>query len=89
MRETRMLPVLLANIAREGAIKPFQVSGIPVRIAWSERDRVIPFETYGRPMVEAVQGADVLTVTGVGHVPMYDDPEQVTRIILETTELAA
>jgi pimeloyl-ACP methyl ester carboxylesterase len=89
MRETRMLPVLLANIAREGAIKPLQVSGIPVRIAWSERDRVIPFETYGRPMVEAVQGADVLTVTGVGHVPMYDDPEQVTRIILETTELAA
>lgn len=57
----------------------------PVRIAWSGSDRTIPFEDYGAPMVEAVPQAEVMTIPGVGHVPMYDDPEAVARAILEVS----
>lgn len=89
MRETRMLPTLLTSIGRRGPIKPMQVDPqVPVRIVWCERDRVIPFECYGRPLIEAVQGAEVVIARGVGHVPMYDDPEQVVSLILETTARA-
>lgn len=89
MRETRILPALLTNMATDGAIKPWQVSpGVPVLIAWCEHDKVIPFETYGKAMLEAMEGADMVIVKGVGHVPMYDDPGQVAALILQTAAKA-
>jgi alpha-beta hydrolase superfamily lysophospholipase len=57
----------------------------PVRIAWAERDRTIPFSRYGRPLLDALDGAEHVTLAGVGHVPMYDDPGLVARTILEVT----
>lgn len=60
----------------------------PVTIAWSEFDRTIPFKRYGAPMLAAVPGAHHVTLHGVGHVPMLDDPELVTQTILETTGAA-
>ena len=60
----------------------------PVTIAWSEFDRTIPFGRYGKPMLAAVPGARHVTLPGVGHVPMLDDPELVVRTILETTRAA-
>lgn len=89
MRRTRILPGLLASMGRIGSIKPMQASAeVPIRIAWCEHDKVIPYETYGKAMIEAVTGADVVIIKGVGHVPMYDDPEQVARVILETVAKA-
>jgi alpha-beta hydrolase superfamily lysophospholipase len=60
----------------------------PVRVAWSEHDRTIPFARYGRPLVGALPGAEHVTVAGVGHVPMSDDPALVARTILEVTRTA-
>lgn len=60
----------------------------PITIAWSEFDRTIPFARYGRPMLDAVPGARHVTLPGVGHVPMLDDPALVARTILETTQAA-
>ena len=60
----------------------------PVRIAWARSDRTIPFARYGRPLLEAVPHAEHVTLTGVGHVPMFDDPELVARTILEVTRRA-
>jgi len=54
---------------------------VPVTIAWSEFDRTIPFERYGRPLLARVPGATHLTLPGVGHVPMLDDPDLVVRTI--------
>ncbi|MGQ0700683.1 MAG: alpha/beta fold hydrolase [Panacagrimonas sp.] len=89
MRRTTMLPRLLTSMGMVGAIKPMQIpENVPVRIAWCEHDKVIPFETYGKPMLEAMVGAEMVIVKGVGHVPMYDDPEQVASVILETTARA-
>ena len=46
---------------------------------------MIPYARYGAALTTVVQGAEALTVTGCGHVPMYDDPEQVSAVIVATT----
>jgi pimeloyl-ACP methyl ester carboxylesterase len=58
----------------------------PLRIAWAEHDRTIPFSRYGRPFLAAVPEADHVTVRGVGHIPMFDDPAILARTILEVTD---
>jgi alpha-beta hydrolase superfamily lysophospholipase len=63
-------------------------AGHPVRIAWAEHDRTIPFDRYGRPFLRALPEAEHVTVPGVGHVPYYDDPALVARTILEVTHQA-
>lgn len=88
MRNTKMLPALLTSMGKVGPIKPLDVGDTPVTIAWGERDQVIPFEAYGKPMLVKVPGAHNLIIKGVGHVPMYDDPEQIVDIILQTTARA-
>jgi pimeloyl-ACP methyl ester carboxylesterase len=57
----------------------------PIRLAWGERDRTLPFARYGRPFAELVQGAEIAMLRGVGHVPMYDDPALVADTIIEVT----
>ena len=80
-----------ASIADEGPISPDGLDRIacPVRIAWAERDRMIPFERYGRPLLEMMPAAEHVTLPGVGHGPMYDDPDLVARTILEVTAAAS
>ena len=46
---------------------------------------MIPFERYGRPMVERIAEVERMMLPGVGHVPMYDDPEAVSEAILQVT----
>ena len=47
----------------------------PIRVVWAERDRIIPFERNGLPLLERVPGAELVRLAGVGHVPMTDDPQ--------------
>jgi pimeloyl-ACP methyl ester carboxylesterase len=60
----------------------------PVRLVWGDRDRVLPFDGFGAPMLERLPGAELIHLHGVGHVPMSDDPEGVARLILEVTSTA-
>jgi pimeloyl-ACP methyl ester carboxylesterase len=54
-------------------------SEVPVTIAWAEQDRLV-----GPPREECrPAGARFLTMPHVGHVPMWDDPDLVTRVLLE------
>jgi alpha-beta hydrolase superfamily lysophospholipase len=70
--------------------EPIQPAGrplaCPVRVAWGEHDRTIPFARYGRPLLDALDGAEHVTVAGVGHIPMYDDPALVARTILTVSK---
>jgi pimeloyl-ACP methyl ester carboxylesterase len=59
----------------------------PVRLVWAERDRVLPFKHFGSPMLERLPGAELIRLTGVGHVPMSDDPARVANLILEVTRV--
>ncbi len=54
---------------------------VPVTIAWGERDRLlIPRQAHRAQ--RAIPTADLVMLTGCGHVPMYDDPEQVVTVLL-------
>jgi pimeloyl-ACP methyl ester carboxylesterase len=57
----------------------------PVRLVWADRDRVLPFKHFGSPMLERLPGAELIRLSGVGHVPMSDDPARVAEMILEVT----
>jgi pimeloyl-ACP methyl ester carboxylesterase len=61
------------------------VRDYPVRLVWGDRDRVLPFDGFGAPMLERLPGAELIRLTGVGHVPMSDDPVTVAKLILEVT----
>lgn len=65
-------------------LEPFADPGVPVTIAWPERDRLLPYEWYGRAWREAAPFAEWTTVSGVGHMPNYDEPELLARAILAT-----
>jgi pimeloyl-ACP methyl ester carboxylesterase len=55
---------------------------VPVTIAWGERDRVLPPRQADRA-ARMLPAARMVTLYGCGHVPTYDDPEQVAQILLE------
>ncbi|HWE11572.1 MAG TPA: alpha/beta fold hydrolase [Solirubrobacteraceae bacterium] len=71
------------------SLRPRQLSGgdeiqVPVTVAWGEYDRLL-LPRQARRAAAAVSRARMVTLRGCGHVPTYDDPGQVARVILETT----
>lgn len=60
---------------------------VPVTIAWAEHDRVLLPRQAPRA-ARAVPSARMVTLTGCGHVPMTDDPDQVAHVILEGSAAA-
>jgi pimeloyl-ACP methyl ester carboxylesterase len=85
MVKNRIFLALLRTMGRDGPLRALNAGHVPVRIAWSGKDRVIPFEKYGRPIVAVLPDAQATVIAGVGHVPMYDDPQAVAAQILEVT----
>lgn len=57
----------------------------PIRIAWGSMDRILPFDDYATGWLKLLPDADWVTLYGLGHVPMSDDPELVSNTILEVT----
>jgi pimeloyl-ACP methyl ester carboxylesterase len=58
---------------------------VPVTIAWGELDRLVgPPKPARRPA-----GARFLTLPGVGHSPMWDDPKLVARTLLEGSGISS
>jgi pimeloyl-ACP methyl ester carboxylesterase len=58
---------------------------VPVTLAWGEHDRLVaPPRPERRPA-----GARFLVLPGVGHTPTWDDPELVTRTLLEGSAVSA
>jgi pimeloyl-ACP methyl ester carboxylesterase len=78
---------LFAAARSDGSIVAEELDRIacPVRIAWGARDRMLPFARYGQPLLDLLPDGEHVMLSGVGHVPMYDDPELVARTILEVT----
>jgi pimeloyl-ACP methyl ester carboxylesterase len=79
----------LAEGARDyGGARDLDRIRCPVLLAFPETDRVLPRRRYGQPLINALPHAEVIDLPGVGHAPMYDDPELVARTILGFTERA-
>ena len=67
------------------AAEPLDPLPCPITLAWSEFDRLVPIEPYGRMARELLPGATWTVLPGVGHNPMFDDPALVARTILAVT----
>lgn len=61
---------------------------VPVTVAWGSRDRLL-LPRQGPRFARVIPGADLRPLRGAGHVPMWDDPELVTEVILERTARTA
>jgi len=67
---------------RAGRFEALASVGVPVTLAWPDRDRLI-----ARPAL-LPDGPRSVVLHGCGHIPMWDDPEQVADRILEDTVAA-
>ncbi|HEY1442654.1 MAG TPA: alpha/beta fold hydrolase [Mycobacterium sp.] len=72
---------LLRTVLAEGPRPRLDVGAVPVHIAWSHGDRVVPYDRYGAPTAAHLPGAHLIRLAGVGHVPMWDNPELVVQTI--------
>ena len=60
----------------------------PTTIAWGDKDRLLLYRPQSARAREALPGARHVTLHGCGHLPTWDDPEHVARVILETSDLS-
>ncbi len=56
---------------------------LPVRVVWGESDGIAGVE-YGRALAEAIPGAVFTVISGAGHMPQLETPEQLLQVIGET-----
>jgi pimeloyl-ACP methyl ester carboxylesterase len=81
--------VVVVPLLRTVAGQPFarlpENPGCRVRVVWAEKDRIIPYAHFGAPLMERLPGAELVRLPGIGHVPMWDAPGEVARLILEVT----
>jgi pimeloyl-ACP methyl ester carboxylesterase len=57
----------------------------PATIAWGERDRLLLTSRQAPRARRVLPGARHVILRGCGHVPTYDDPAQVARVLLEAS----
>jgi pimeloyl-ACP methyl ester carboxylesterase len=69
-----------ANAAMRAAVfSGVEQISVPVTLAWAELDRLLR-----RPR-ETTPGWRTLTLSGCGHIPTWDDPEQVAEVLLRAS----
>jgi pimeloyl-ACP methyl ester carboxylesterase len=70
-------------LMRTGKVDDLSEIEAPITIAWAEHDRLV----RNKPLKEGILPKRVRQVVlhGCGHVPTWDDPEQVSAVILEAT----
>ena len=74
---------LMDAILSDGPPKDFDRVECPVLIAWGTRDRILPAPRYSRRFKALVPHAEWADLPGLGHVPVADDPELVSRTITD------
>jgi pimeloyl-ACP methyl ester carboxylesterase len=57
----------------------------PATVAWGERDRLLIFSRQAPRAQRMLPGARHVVLRGCGHVPTWDDPEQVAQVLLEAS----
>jgi pimeloyl-ACP methyl ester carboxylesterase len=70
-------------LMRAGRVEEMQEIDVPVTLGWAAYDTLV----RNRPLRDGIlpQGVRQVELPGCGHVPTWDDPGLVTRIILEAT----
>jgi pimeloyl-ACP methyl ester carboxylesterase len=65
---------------RAGRFEALERIRVPVTLVWPEHDRLVRIPSWLPPRV----GTRVLE--GCGHIPMWDDPSALARVLLESSE---
>ncbi|WP_183097466.1 alpha/beta fold hydrolase [Nocardioides pelophilus] len=65
----------------DSPVQRYADTGVPTLISWAEHDRFLPAPGFSDPWHAAAPHATFRVLPGVGHVPMYDDPELVAATI--------
>ncbi len=76
------LPYFWSDL-RRGGIGDLGRIDVPVRLVLCEDDWLLPPARYGAMFRHQLGDADVVELQDVGHVPMYDDPDAIARLIAE------
>jgi pimeloyl-ACP methyl ester carboxylesterase len=81
-------PTFTTHLAhtRRGRFEGGAAIDVPVTVAWGDEEKLIP--PSARRDDELPAHATTVTLTGCGHVPFWDDPDQVVKTILTTTARA-
>jgi pimeloyl-ACP methyl ester carboxylesterase len=58
------------------------IPGVPVTVAWGDRDRVLPYRQAARAR-RVLPAARHVRLPGCGHLPFADDPATCARLLLE------
>jgi pimeloyl-ACP methyl ester carboxylesterase len=74
---------LMDAIMRDGTPKSLDGITVPVALVWGTRDRILPPKRYSDRLRRMVPDAQWVELKGLGHVPMSDDPELVSRTIAD------
>lgn len=62
-----------------------RAAGVPVTVAWGTRDRLLLYGRQAPRARRALPWARHADLAGLGHVPFYDDPDVVARVLREGT----
>ena len=62
-----------------------QTPHCPVTVAWGDKDRLLIYSRQSARARRLLPDARHVTLRGCGHVPTWDDPEQVARVLLEAS----
>jgi pimeloyl-ACP methyl ester carboxylesterase len=65
-----------------GDLGPIDVA---VRILYGTRDRIVRWPSHYGRMKRILPDAEYIALDGLGHLPMWDDPQLVARRILEVS----
>ncbi|KAA0022704.1 alpha/beta fold hydrolase [Antrihabitans cavernicola] len=77
------LPTLWSGL-RGGGVTGLGDVTVPVRLLLCDHDWIIPMRRYGSIFLDELPAdADRITVHGVGHVPMLEDPDRIAMLIAE------
>ncbi|BBX43414.1 alpha/beta fold hydrolase [Mycobacterium simiae] len=78
-------PAIIDIIDGSWEIAPLDPLPCPITIGWSESDATLPMDSYVDQARKRLPRAVFEILPGVGHVPMFDDPQLVARMILTAT----
>ena len=76
------LPYIWSDLRRGGDLHLDEVAA-PVRLVFCEDDVLLPPRRYAAPFVTGLEQAEVVSLSGVGHIPMFDDPQGIAALIAE------
>ena len=62
---------------------------VPTLIAWGDKDRLLPLDRHSERFRREIPGVRFDVMPGLGHTPMWDDPELVAHTLLEGSSVPA